>query len=245
VAENAIGKEYTSKVLEMAQNVIDDQFGQITCAADKIYASLKNGGVMHVFGCGHSHIFAEECFYRAGGLVPVNPIFESSAMLHEGAIKSSYVERMSGYASLILDNYDVKAREVILIYSTSGINTLPIEMALAAKEKGMTVVAVTSLNYRAVASRYKTGQRLCDVADIVINNNVPCGDALLKFESRNAVPCSSIIGITILNTMIAEVLARYEKDGRPLPVFVSGNIEGAQDVNEAFIAEYRHKIKAL
>jgi len=241
------GKQYASQVLSLAQEVIDNQFGQISKAADTIYASLKEGGLLHVFGCGHSHILMEECFYRAGGLVPVNPIFETSTMLHEGAIKSSSIERMSGYAPLILDNYKVKKGEVMLIFSTSGINALPIEMALAAKEKGLTTVALTSLNYKDTASRYQTGEKLCDVVDIVIDTQTPCGDAVLTFEKSNvrAIPASSLLGVTILNVLMAEIVERYDQDGLTPPVFISGNLEGGLERNKAYLDEYKFKVKAL
>jgi len=242
-----IGKQYAAEILELTQRVVDNQFEQITAAADRIYASLKEGGLLHVFGCGHSHMMMEECFYRAGGLVPINPIFETSTMLHEGAVKSSMIERMSGYAPLILDNYEVKAGEVILVFSTSGVNSLPIEMALAAKEKGLTVVAFTSLNYRNQQSRHESGKKLKDVADIVIDTQAKQGDAMVRYEriDISAVPGSTVISVTVLNTLIAEIIGRYDQEGLTAPVFVSGNIENGMERNQENIDKYRFKIKAL
>jgi len=242
-----VGKQYASQALQLAQQVIDNQFGQISSAADRIYGSLKEGGLLHVFGCGHSHMFMEECFYRAGGLVPVNPIFETSTMLHEGAIKSSLIERMPGYAPLILGNHNVKKGEVLLIFSTSGINALPIEMALAAKEKGLTTIALTSLNYKDTASRYETGERLCDVVDLVIDTQTPCGDAIMTYEKSNvrAIPVSTLLGVTILNTLMAEIVERYDNDGLIPPVFISGNLEGGLERNKAYLDEYQFRVRAL
>ena len=242
-----IGKQYASEILGLTQKVIDNQFEQIERAADAIYASLKEGGLLHVFGCGHSHMLMEECFYRAGGLVPINPIFETSTMLHEGAVKSSMIERMSGYAHLILDNYEVKAGEVILVFSTSGINSLPIEMALAAKEKGLTVVAFTSLNYENQKSRHSSGEKLCDVADIVINTQAKQGDAMVEYKKLgiSAVPGSTVIAATILNTLIAEIIGRYEEEGLTAPVFISGNLDNGMERNRENIEKYRYRIKAL
>ena len=242
-----IGKQYALDILELTQNVIDSQFAQIEKAADVIYASLKRDGLLHVFGCGHSHILMEECFYRAGGLVPINPIFETSTMLHEGAVKSSMIERMSGYAHLILDNYEVKAGEVMLVFSTSGINSLPIEMALAAKSKGLTVVAFTSLNYESQKSRHSSGQKLCDVADIVIDTQAKQGDAMVEYKKLgiSAVPGSTVISATVLNALIAEIIERYEEEGLTAPVFVSGNLENGMERNQANIEKYRYRVKAL
>jgi len=118
-----VGKQYASDVLNLAQKAVDSEYEQIKKVASVIFESLKNGGVLHVFGCGHSHMFMEECFYRAGGIAPINPIFETSTMLHEGAVKSSMIERMSGYAPYVLDNYETTPGEVILVFSQSGINS--------------------------------------------------------------------------------------------------------------------------
>ena len=242
-----VGKQYATAILELTQQVIDNQYENIIKASNTIYTSLKEGGLLHVFGCGHSHMLMEECFYRAGGLVPINPIFETSTMLHEGAVKSSMIERMSGYAHLILDNYEVKAGEVILIFSTSGINSLPIEMALAAKGKGLTVVGFTSLNYQNQKSRHSSGKKLCDVADIVINTQAKQGDAMVEYKKLgiSAVPGSTVISTTVLNTLIAEIIGHYEEEGLTAPVFVSGNLENGMERNQANIEKYRYRIKAL
>ncbi|MCL2865083.1 MAG: SIS domain-containing protein [Lachnospiraceae bacterium] len=242
-----IGKQYASQALDLALKAVDSQYEQILSAANIIYDSLKKDGLLHVFGCGHSHIFMEECFYRAGGLVPVNPIFETSTMLHEGAIKSSLIERMMGYAPFILDNYNTKKGEVLLIFSTSGINSLPIEMALAAKEKGLTTIAMTSLNYKDAVSRYPTGEKLCDVVDIVIDTQTPCGDAILDFEKSNvrAIPVSSLLGMTLLNTLMAEIIDCYEADNASPPVFISGNLEGGLERNKVYLEKYQFRVKAL
>lgn len=242
-----LGKEYAASVLKMAEQAADSQQETIAGAADMIYASLKEGGLLHVFGCGHSHMLCEECFYRAGGLVPVNPIFESSVMLHEGAVKSSHIERMSGYASLILDNYQVFPGESIIIFSTSGINSLPIEMAMAAKDKGLNVIAFSSDNYDSSMSRDKSGKRLPDLSDIVINTGVPCGDAMiiLPRSGSRAVPGSTVVSTVLLNMLVAEVLERYEQDGRTPPVFASGNAGDGLARNQVYIKEYKGRVKSL
>ncbi|MCL2827962.1 MAG: SIS domain-containing protein [Oscillospiraceae bacterium] len=242
-----VGREYASQVLELARTAVDEQYAQICRIASEIFKSMKEGGVLHVFGCGHSHMFMEECFYRAGGLVPVNPLFETSTMLHEGAVKSSLIERMTGYAPLVLGNYDVRAGEVMLIFSTSGINAFPIEMALAAREKGLITVGFTSMNYRDAASRHPSGEKLCEVVDFVINNHASYGDAMVSYPNSgvNAVPGSTILSMTLLNTIIAEVLAYYDQAGLPLPIFISGNVEGGLERNKALIDQYKSRVKAL
>jgi len=242
-----VGKQYASDVLDLAQKAIDSEYGQIRKVAAEIFKSLKDGGVLHVFGCGHSHMFMEECFYRAGGLAPVNPLFETSTMLHEGAVKSSLIERMSGYAPYVLDNYDVRPGEVILIFSQSGINSFPIEMAIAAKAKGLITVGFSSMNYRDAASRHPTGEKLCDVVDYVINNHSPYGDAMVAYEKSGvrAVPSSTVLSMMLLNMLIAEVIECYDQAGLRPPAFISGNTEGGMEYNKKFFDEYKPRVKAL
>src|SRR5438132_270570 len=100
--------QYAAKIKELLEVVQEKQIETIIQVAKLIAQTIKNDGVLHLFGCGHSHILVEEVFYRAGGIVPINPIFETSTMLHEGAIKSSKIERMQGYAEHILNNYSPK-----------------------------------------------------------------------------------------------------------------------------------------
>ena len=242
-----VGKQYASDVISLMQTAVKSEYDKIVEVAAKIFESLKDGGVFHVFGCGHSHMFMEECFYRAGGLAPVNPLFETSTMLHEGAIKSSLIERMSGYAPFVLDNHVTRPGEVIIIFSQSGINSFPIEMAIAAKEKGLITVCFSSLNYRDVASRHPTGEKLCDVVDYVINNHAPYGDAMVTYEKSNvkAVPSSTVLSMLLLNMLVAEIIDFYEKEGLKPPAFVSGNTEGGLERNMVYLDEYKPRVKAL
>ena len=197
---------YYDSIQKLMGEVLDTEKENVERAAAVIAGSIAKGGMFHIFGCGHSHIFAEEAFYRAGGLVPVNPILDSAIMLHEGALKSSAVEKMSGYASHILDRFTVSTGDVILIFSTSGVNSLPIEMAIEAKKKGMIVVVVTSLAYMCGESRHSSGKHLADFGDLVIDNHIPLGDALLEVDGIEGkiVPGSTLIGVLLLNMMIAQ-----------------------------------------
>ena len=149
-------------------------------------------------------------FYRAGGLAPVSPIYETSTMLHEGAAKSSQIERMSGYAPLLLKRYDVTPEDAFLIASTSGINSFPIEMVQAAKKAGAITIGISSSNYLDQPSRQKDGLHLADICDITINNHVPVGDAVVEVNQNGikAGPISTIATLFIANSLM---LAACEK----------------------------------
>ncbi len=239
--------DYYNRVLVLQGEVYTNERENVLKAARAVAASVAAGGMLHVFGCGHSHILAEEAFYRAGGLVQVDAILDSAVMLHEGAAKSSAVERMSGYAGHILDRFPVREGDVMLLFSTSGINALPIEMAQASKEKKMTVVVVSSSAYDSVASRDKSGKRLSDWGDVVIDNHVPLGDAVLSPAELegNIVPCSTILSTLILNMIIAQTAEELIKNGCKPKFYKSGNIPGGDEVNRRYIEEYKDRIKLL
>ncbi|MBB6729605.1 sugar isomerase domain-containing protein [Cohnella zeiphila] len=219
----------------------------IETAAGWIAESISNDGLLHLFGCGHSHILVEDFFYRAGGLVQVNAILETSVMLHEGAVKSSNIERMEHYAGHIIDNYTVKPGEVLIVISNSGLNGLPVDMALEAKKRGLKVIALTSSAYFEMESRHSSGLKLRDVADLVIDNHLPQGDALVPVPLSDARMSSgsTIIGGVLLQMLMIEVAAKLAERGIIPSVYTSGNVPGGPERNEQYIRQYRGRIKHL
>lgn len=212
------------------------------CVAD----TVQGDGLVHFFGCGHSHLIGSELFFRAGGLVPVNPMFEESVMLHAGAVKSSQIERMSGYAKLVIEGYTITPGDTLVVSSSSGINSFPIEMAREAKSRGAAVIAITSAAYKAEKSRDPSGKRLMDACDFYIDNHVPHGDAAVDIgDGVKAGPLSSICGIFIANSIMLEACEALRRRGVRPPVFMSGNIEGGDEYNAEMIAKYRKRIKHL
>jgi len=172
--------------------------------------------------------------------------YETSAMLHEGAVKSSIVERMSGYAKHILDNYETHPGEVLIVFSNSGINSLLIEMALEAKAKGLVVVAITSMAYQHEKSRHSSGKKLFEVADYVIDTKIPKGDGLVEIaEGKVIAPGSTAVCTAIVNMLICEVAECYLEAGISPPFFISGNVEGGMEQNQAYVEEYRYRVKSL
>ena len=238
--------KYIEKLNDTIAAMAKSECEIIAQVAGIIADSTMKDGLLHLFGCGHSHLAISEAFYRAGGFVPVNPIYETSAMLHEGAVKSSMVERMSGYAVHILDNYETRPGEVIIVFSNSGINSLPIEMALEAKVKGLIVVAVTSMAYKNEKSRHSSGKKLFQVADYVIDTKIPKGDGLVELtEGKIIAPGSTAVCAAIVNMLICEIGEHYLRAGEAPPFFISGNVEGGMERNQSYIDRYRHRIKAL
>ncbi len=237
---------YIKEIKKIIDVVEKKEAVNIKKAAELLVDTIKAGGLVHVFGCGHSQILAEEVFYRAGGLAVMSPLFDPGVALHYGAVRSTKNERLEGYARSILAGYNLESRDLLLVVSNSGRNAVPVEMALEAKERGLRVIALSSREYAKKSNpRHSSGQRLIDIADMVLDNATPFGDALLDYGSTRAVPGSTVAGALVLNSVLAETLHMLQEEGRELPVYKSGNIDGADVENKKTMEKYRHRIKYL
>lgn len=231
--------------MDAARRVLDaaaqSQAEAIDRSATAIVTAIRNGGIVYLFGTGHSHMLAEEGHYRAGGLAPVCPILSASLMLHESATASSSFERMTGLGPFLLERYQPTEKDVLVVFSNSGVNAVPVEVAMAAKEIGMTVIAIVSLAYAQQAPLSPLGRRLHDVADIVLDNQGPPGDALVAVgqDGLRTGPVSTVVGAFLLNAVLTEVVWRLAADGEAPPVYISANMPGAARHNAELFARYR------
>ncbi|MEZ0345885.1 MAG: SIS domain-containing protein [Infirmifilum sp.] len=247
MGETALEKFYLA-VSELLQNVFFSQEENLERAADLIADSLGKGGFLYVFGTGHSMILALEMFYRAGGLVRVYPLFDLSISGFGGAVRSTFLERTPGYAKSILDSVPIYPNSVIIIVSNSGKNAVPVEMAKEARDRGMKVIALTSVEYsRSVPASNPLGKKLFELADIVIDNKVPAGDAVLKLEGfpQKVAPVSTIVCAFILQAITARVVEKLLEKGVKPEVWMSSNVPGGDEANRSYIHKYLEKIKYL
>jgi len=237
--------EYLQRIEELLTTFRKTQMDSLAMGASAIADCLISDGMIYAFGTGHSHMFALEIFYRAGGLANINPILEEGLMLHTGAVKSTFLERVEGYAAEILKRYPVKKGDIIFIASNSGRNAVSIEMAIEAKKQGLTVIAITSIRHSsAVASRHSSQKRLFELADIVIDNCGEEGDAAVDITGVGKVcPTSSVIGITALHTMISEAIKIAVAKGKTPDIFISANVDGASP-NEGYINKYKSRVSS-
>ena len=243
--------KYGPKLVSAAYQTLDAVFTSEEPNLDKTAALITNcisdGGVLHIFGAGHSHLFCEEVCYRAGGLVPVNPILDIGyTLMGNTPSQSTRLERLDGFIETVMDGYIFKPDEVILILSQPGRNPGPVGAALYAKEKGLSVVAVTSLSQsKGTTSRHKSGKKLYEIADVVIDNHVPHGDASVELATDfpKVAPLSTIVGASILQFLVAEVSGRIMESGKNPPVWVSSNIEGGDRHNQEMMELYQSRFK--
>jgi len=220
----------------------------LEAGAEALAQCLGQGGVLHTFGTGHGHMLAEELFYRAGCLVAVNAILDPALMLHVSALSSTHLERLPGYAGLVLERYRVKAGDVMMIASNSGRNSVPIEMALAAKERGLTVIALTSMAHsQSQSSRHPSGKRLFELADVVLDNCGVVGDAALAVDGLPGAigATSTVVGAALLHALVHATVVKMLARGTPPEITVSANVDGGDAHNAALFERYADRLRHL
>lgn len=234
-----------SQVFNQGRDIVDRIFetqqAPIIAAAKLVAESFLNKSSFFVSGSGHSHTVAEEFYGRAGGLAFVRPILTGELTLTEHPTKSSYIERLPGYASILVDLYGISEGDVVLIASNSGRNAYPVELALKAKERGASVVAITSRAHsESTTSRDPSGKHLLDVADVVIDNCGVPGDACMQLEGVRTQMCpTSSMANSFIVQAISVLAAHFIVEvGEEPPVFVSLNSQGTEHVNDELFSMY-------
>ncbi len=224
--------------LEHFRRIRETQWTNIQRAGEWLGESLARGGWLYAFGTGHSHMLAEEIFYRAGGLARAVPILDPRLMLHEEAIQATYNEREEGCACKILDRYAVNPGDVLIVASNSGRNAVPIEMAMEGRARGLKVIAITNLAHsRAWPSRHPSGKSLADLAELVLDTCGVEGDALTLVEGypyRVGSP-SSASGMLLINLIVAAGVEAAVRLGYQPEVFISSNATGGDDHNHKLL----------
>lgn len=226
---------------------IKSQGKALELVSQKIFQSLKAGGVLHVFGSGHSHSFAEELFHRAGGLVPVNAILEDYLMPHAGPKQVGPLERLTGIATAIAGKHEFKNAEVCLLASNSGINAATVELAEILKTKGVFTVGITSLTHsKGVPSRANT-KKLYEVVDAVIDTGTPVGDACVEISNSDVkvAPLSGVISLLAGQLIAVRVSEIFAENGMIPPVYQSANTPGGDERNKKLEAQYSARIRHL
>jgi uncharacterized phosphosugar-binding protein len=239
---------YLGAVGGMVQRLQSEQMESIREAGRLVADVLRADRLVHVFGTGHSHMLAEEGLYRAGGLAPVNAILESGLMLHEGAAASTRLEKLPGYSSIVAEKYGFAEGDLLIVVSNSGVNAVPVEMAMRAREAGLQVLAVCSMAY-SKAAELKAGvpARLYEIADLTLDNLGTPGDAEVEVDGTGLKvgPTSTVIGAALLNAVFVEAACALAAEGTEPPVYRSGNMPGATDHNRQLIERFEGRIRHL
>ncbi len=238
--------EYLNHVIDIMHQVEETQWGNIDGGSRKIAEAIKDKSSIFVFGASHAGILAQEMFYRTGGLAVINPILPSEFMLNtRPVVQTSDMEKLDGYPTVILNNTPIRKGDILIVHSVSGRNTAAIEMAIEAKNRGIFTIGITNMTYtNGVTSRHKSGKKLCEVCDIIIDN---CGDfedssMLLEGMQQKIAPTSSVVGCSIVNMILIRTVEYLLEMGEEPPVFHSANVDGGAEFNKKIFEKYKDQI---
>lgn len=244
--KNSKSFEYLDHLKDIMKQVEETQWDSIDISSQSIANAIKDQRSIFVFGASHASILTQETFYRTGGLALFNPILPSELMLNiRPVIQTSDMEKLDGYSKVILDNTPIKSGDILILHSVSGRNPAAIEMAIEANDRDIFTIGITNITYtNKVTSRHKSGKKLYEVCDIVIDN---CGDfedssTMINGLQQKIAPTSSVIGCTIINMMLIRTVEYLIEMGIEPPVFRSANVDGGAEFNKVIFEKYKDQI---
>jgi uncharacterized phosphosugar-binding protein len=239
------------------QCLLHSQRPELDKAAALCTEAIASDGLVHLFGCGHSRMMCEEMTPRQGCFVGWHTIVELGLTFHNAIVgpnglrQSLHLEKTPGYAEQILRNFAFGPHDVLIVISTSGIREVIIEMAEAARKRGVAVIGVLSRAHCEQAKpAHSSGKKLLQVADVILDNGAPVGDTVLQLENSNhkTGPFSTLGGALVMNMLRCEVAQRLIDRGIE-PVFLpSHQFVGSRTVEdqlEYFYAQYARRIAPL
>jgi uncharacterized phosphosugar-binding protein len=244
---------YLNEVTDILKKIEKDSGESIDQAANLMGKTILSEKLINVIGTGgHSNIGAMELFWRAGGLVPINALLDPGIDLAHGAKHSNIMERTLGYGKSVLESYYLKEGEILIIVNAYGINTMTIEVAIEAKKKGLKTIGVSSTGFansvpKTHPARHPSGKNLHEIVDIFVNNHMPLGDAIVKFDNleQRVAPVSIICNSFALNLMVIRTVEKILEEGMIPPIWTSANLPGGDEANKNYEEIYGNRVKHL
>ena len=245
-SETSVGR-WTLRAIQILEDLLEREADHLEQVAQLASAAIASGGVVHMFGTGHSRMAVEEMFPRYGSYPGFHPLVELSMTNHtqvtgaNGQRQAMFIERVEGFARVILSNFHLRPTDVMVVVSHGGSTAVPIEMAMLAREAGMPVVAVTSVAHSAATpSGHSSGTRLLDHADVVIDLGTPVGDSLVKLDGLDTPvgPGSTVAAVSVVNEIKVRTAELLVAAGHPPSVLTSSAVIGAERSAELFASAY-------
>lgn len=239
--------DYLSRAAAIIQRIQETQLARLEAAAGLCTQAITGGGLVHLFGTGHSRMFIEEMFPRHGSFPGFHPIVELSLTYHNqvvganGQRQAMFLEHVEGLGRVILKNFVLRPPDVFIVFSNSGVNEVVVEVGLEVKALDLPLIAVVSLDHcLASAPKHSSGKRLIDVADIVLDNCTPAGDALVQVEglAEPVGPGSTIGAAAVTNALKCLIAAQLTALGQPPLVLTSACLVGSERSAALFDAAY-------
>lgn len=250
----SVAGQWTAAAIALLERLAATQSSAIAAAAEICGEAIASGGLVHMFGTGHSRMAVEEMFPRYGSYPGFHPIVELSSTFHtqvvgaNGQRQAMFIERVEGLAEVILSNFTLGAPDAMIVISASGVTANPIEMAIGARRRGLRVIAITAVEHsRASDIRHSSGTRLLDNADVVIDLGTPPGDALVTLDglATPVGPGSSVTGVAIINEIKVQTAELLVARDAMQPVLTAASVVGAAESARLFDDAYAEHARRL
>jgi len=244
---SVLSDTYLNGLIKLLTKIQNEETDALEKGAKVIADAIENGNRIFGFGCTHSSLPIQDLVYRAGGLTLVNPIFGPgiASLDVRPARMTSAFERLEGYAKVLLDNYPIQEGDVLILVSVSGRNAVPVEMAKIASERGIKIIGITSYEYtKNVESRHPSGKKMYEFADVVLDNKVPKGDAMVEAEGFPVkfAPASGVTSNALLHSLMTVVIELLLERGIEPPITIAANVDGSGEHNARIWKEYGDRI---
>jgi len=251
------GLAFYDHVMNLLEELKSTQSEVIQRAAELCAERIASGGLVFLFGNGHSRMMCEEMTPRQGGFPGFVALVETALSNHAAIIganglrSSLYLENYEGYAEQILSSFHFGLHDAFIIISTSGIRPVVVEMAMGARALGLPVIAIVSKAHSDEAkAMHSSGKKLVECADLIIDNLCPPGDCVLRLDGLewNTGPVSTITGAMIINMIrcgAAEALLARGIKPVILPSHQFLDNTSAAEQLDAFYEAYRQSLKHL
>lgn len=232
------GLQFMSSMMKVLEKIQATQQRNIEKAAETAATSIAGDDWCNLFGTGHSHLPCIDAYPRIGSYPGFRPMVELALstpnymVTDNGLLQGTFLEQVPGYGDVILQSHQVEPPDCMIIFSNSGVNAVPIDIALGCRRRGVPVIAITSVAHSSSTnSRHASGKRLMDIADLVIDNCMPPGDALVSIEGleHNVASGSTLASVFIIQAIVAETAAKLTRMGKPPLVLHSHNRRDAQE----------------
>ena len=245
--------DYLSGVVSLMQQVNRDEKSNLDAAAQLMASHIALDRLVHVFGPGgHSNLATQEVFFRAGGLMHMNAILDEGTLLSNGALRSMAIERTPGYGRIVIENQNLGAADLLILVNAYGINAALIDAALTARERGVTLIGISSHVHAENTkpdhpARHPSKQNLHELVDVAIDTKVPIGDAIVAIPgvTENTSAVSTFANAIAMNMLVIRTIVHLRNAGIDPPIWRSGNAPGGDEANGRFLDEFRGRVHAL
>ncbi|WP_338672075.1 SIS domain-containing protein [Streptomyces sp. SCSIO 30461] len=247
MGETTPAEQFLDAAVGLLQRVREEEAAQVAAAGAAVADAVTAGGRLFAFGAGHSSLAAQDVVYRAGGFALMNLLAVPGTVGVDvrPATLGSALERVSGLAGAVLESSPARAGDLLVVISLSGRNALPVEMAMKARDLGLTVIGVTSVAYvEGTSTRHSSGTHLVDHCDIVLDSKIAVGDTELTADGVGApfAPASTVVTSALMQAVMATAAAHLAARGAEPPLLRSGNVDGGREWNHRVMTEHADRI---